>query len=189
MQEYLFPLIFSQGLSPQGLLVMALLSCHKRKTKKLNENYTLRIQRVGDQKIELRIQFLDYFFFKELPLLLRFLFSKALGCYSANCTWLKGSKIYLMTTCKSFENLKGGMLLECRAVNALCAGESFPSSWPQALSSSALIMHFSLLFYRDFLLRQSITQCRHYLILRGDIHASLGGAGVIITQPIVQMGN
>lgn len=77
------------------------------------------------------------------------------------------------------------MLLECKAVNALCAGESFPGSPPQALISSALV-NFCLEFYRNFLLRRE-KQCRHYLILPANIHVSLGGAGVIITQPILQM--
>lgn len=77
------------------------------------------------------------------------------------------------------------MLLECSAVNALCAGESFPSSWPQALISSAL-MNFCLVFYRDLLLRRE-KQCRHYLIPPGNIHESSGGAGIIITQPVLQM--
>lgn len=44
---------------------------------------------------------------------------------------------------------------------------------------------FLPVFYRDFLLR-SKKQCRHYLILPGNIRVSLGGAGVI-TQPILQM--
>ena len=86
---------------------------------------------------------------------LRFCFHKALGSYSANCTLLKGSKIYLMTICKSLQNLRGGMLLELRAVNALCAGKSFPSSWPQALISLAPVMNFSLQFYRDFFLKRA----------------------------------
>ena len=77
------------------------------------------------------------------------------------------------------------MLLEYSTVNALCAGESFPSSRPQALISSAL-MDFCLVFYRDLLLRRE-KQCRHYLIPPGNIHESLGGASVIITQPILQM--
>lgn len=36
--------------------------------------------------------------------------------------------------------------------------------------------------------KESKPQRRHYLILPRNIHESLGGAGVIITQPILQTG-
>lgn len=82
------------------------------------------------------------------------------------------------------------MLLERRAINGLRARESFLRPWPEALISSALVKpdEFLPCVLWGLASKESKTQCRHYLILLGNMHVRLGGAGVVTTQPILQMG-